>query len=39
MFLGITSNDRFFCNEPFAMPNLHLKNAEIEALIEFITRN
>jgi hypothetical protein len=32
----VCSRDRSFCGSPYAMPNLNLKDAEIEALITFI---
>jgi hypothetical protein len=33
----VCSKDRSSCGSPYAMPNLHLKDAEIEALVAFIT--
>jgi hypothetical protein len=34
----VCSKDRSFCGSPYAMPNLNLKNSEIEALVAFITK-
>src|SRR5262245_54292537 len=34
----ICSKDGAICGSPYAMPNLNLKKAEIEALVAFITR-
>ncbi len=34
----VCSKDRSYCGSPYAMPNLNLKVAEIEALVAFITR-
>jgi hypothetical protein len=34
----VCSNDRSYCGSPYAMPNLKLKDHEIEALVAFITR-
>jgi hypothetical protein len=34
----ICSWDRSYCGSPYAMPNLNLKDAEIEALVAFITK-
>ena len=34
----VCSKDRSYCGSPYAMPNLKLKNAEIEALIAFINK-
>ena len=33
----VCSKDRSFCGSPYAMPNLNLKDSEIEALVAFIT--
>jgi hypothetical protein len=35
----VCSKDRSYCGSPYAMPNLNLKDAEIEALVAFIARN
>jgi hypothetical protein len=34
----ICSKDGYYCGSPYAMPNLNLKNAEIEALVAFINK-
>jgi hypothetical protein len=34
----VCSEDRYYCGSPYAMPNLNLTNAEIEALVAFITK-
>jgi hypothetical protein len=34
----VCSKDRSYCGSPYAMPNLNLRDAEIEALVAFITR-
>jgi hypothetical protein len=34
----VCSKDRSYCGSPYAMPNLNLKDAEIEALVAFITK-
>jgi cytochrome c553 len=34
----VCSKDRSYCGSPYAMPNLNLKNSEIEALAAFITK-
>jgi hypothetical protein len=34
----VCSKDRSYCGSPYAMPNLNLTNAEIEALVAFITK-
>jgi hypothetical protein len=34
----ICSKDRSYCGSPYEMPNLNLKDAEIEALVAFITK-
>ena len=34
----VCSRDRYYCGSPYAMPNLNLKDAEIEALVAFINK-
>jgi len=34
----VCSSDRSYCGSPYAMPNLNLKDTEIEALIAFINK-
>jgi hypothetical protein len=34
----VCSKDRSYCGSPYAMPNLNLKDVEIEALVAFITK-
>ena len=34
----VCSKDRAFCGSPYAMPNLNLKDTEIEALVAFIMK-
>jgi len=34
----VCSKDRSYCGSPYAMPNLNLQEAEIEALVAFITK-
>jgi hypothetical protein len=34
----VCNKDRSYCGSPYAMPNLKLKDAEIEALVAFITK-
>ena len=34
----VCSKDRSYCGSPYSMPNLNLQDAEIEALVAFITR-
>jgi mono/diheme cytochrome c family protein len=34
----VCNSDRSYCGSPYAMPNLNLKDAEIEALIAFINK-
>jgi hypothetical protein len=34
----VCSKDRSFCGSPYAMPNLNLRDAEIEALVTFIIK-
>jgi hypothetical protein len=34
----VCSRDRSYCGSPYAMPNLNLKDAEIEALTAFLNK-